>query len=419
MTDPANAPSPVVTPEQLPPLPPHKPRNPRWLISILIIGAMVFAGGYWYFRHYEGAAVQSAAAAPAAPPPVTTAKPLVKRIVEWDEFTGQFEAVDSVEIRARVSGYLESIHFTDGQMVKEGDLLFVIDPRPFEITLTSAQAALNSAEARVNLAKQQLARADKLKKSDFVSQSTFDERTQEMLSAAADAEVARAAIASAKLNLSFTRVLSPMSGRIGNHQVSIGNLITGGDGGGAMALASIVSLDPIHFSFDVSEADFLAYQRAAASGKLTSTRDEQLEVFGHLTDEEEWSLEGRMDFVNNQVDRATGTIRARTVFPNPSHLITPGQFGRVRIPGSDSYDAVLIPDSAILSDQSQKIVMTVREDGTVEPRVVRPGPLIEGLRVIREGLSGDEQIIIDGLLRARAGAKVAPAPGKIEAKAEN
>nr|WP_298689433.1 efflux RND transporter periplasmic adaptor subunit [uncultured Dongia sp.] len=419
MSDQASAPNPYVAPETLPPIPPHPPRNPRWLLTALLIGAVVFGGGYWYFQHYEGAAVQSAAAAPAAPAPVTTAKPLVKEIVEWDEFTGQFEAVDSVEIRARVSGYLESIHFTDGQIVKEGDLLFVIDPRPFEITLTSAQAALNSAQARVDLAKQQLERADKLKKADFVSQSTFDERTQEMLSASADAEVANAAIASAKLNLSFTRVLAPMSGRIGNHKVSVGNLITGGDGGGAMPLASIVSLDPIHFSFDVSEADFLAYQRAAASGRLTSARDEKLKVSAHLTDEKVWSLAGSMDFVNNEVDRTTGTIRARAIFPNAGLLITPGQFGRIRIPGSDLYKAVLIPDSAILSDQSQKIVMIVKADGVVEPRVIRPGPLIEGLRVVREGLTGDDEIVIDGLLRARPGAKVAPTAGKIEAVTAN
>jgi len=385
---------------------------------MVCLGAVVFGGGYYYFQHYQGDMTPAAAAAPAAPLPVTVAKPLVKQITEWDEFTGQFAAVDEVEIRARVSGYLESIHFTDGQLVKQGDLLFVIDPRPFEITLTSATAALNSAQARVDLAKQQLARADKLKKSDFVSQSTFDERQQEMLSASADAEVAKAAIASARLNLSFTHVVAPMSGRIGNHKVSVGNLITGGDGGGAMPLATIVSLDPIHFDFDVSEQDFLAYQRAAASGRLTSARDEKLKVSAHLTDEKDWPLQGRMDFVNNAVDRTTGTIRARAIFPNEKMLITPGQFGRVRIPGSDPYDAVLIPDSAILSDQSQKIVMTVKEDGTVEPRVIRPGPLIEGLRVVREGLTGEEQIVIDGLLRARPGAKVAPSPGKIEAKPE-
>ncbi len=416
MTDPTHAAEPAATPASPAPAVKH---HPRWIIGILLLGAVVFGGGYYYFQHYQGDMTPAAAAAPAAPPPVTVAKPLLKEITEWDEFTGQFAAVDEVEIRARVSGYLESIHFTDGQMVKEGDLLFVIDPRPFEITLTSATAALNSAKARVDLAKQQLARADKLKKSDFVSQSTFDERQQEMLSASADAEVAQAAIASAKLNLSFTRVLAPMSGRIGNHQVSVGNLITGGDGGGAMPLATIVSLDPIHLNFDVSEQDFLAYQRAAASGRLTSTRDHMLQVAAHLTDEKDWSLQGTMDFVNNEVDRTTGTIRARAVFPNEKLLITPGQFGRVRIPGSDPYQAVLIPDSAILSDQSQKIVMAVKADGTVEPRVVRPGPLIDGLRVIREGLTGDDDIVIDGLLRARPGAKVAPSPGKIEAKPEN
>jgi RND family efflux transporter MFP subunit len=415
MTDPTNTSEPAATPA------PHTPprHNARWIIGILCLGAVVFGGGYYFFQHYQGSMAPAAAAAQAAPAPVTVAKPLVKEITEWDEFTGQFAAVDEVEIRARVSGYLESIHFTDGQMVKEGALLFVIDPRPFEITLTSAQAALNSAQARVDLAKQQLARADKLKKSDFVSQSTFDERQQEMLSASADAEVAQAAIASAKLNLSFTRVLAPMSGRIGNHKVSVGNLITGGDGGGAMPLATIVSLDPIHLNFDVSEQDFLAYQRAAASGRLTSARDQKLKVSAHLTDEKDWPLQGSMDFVNNEVDRTTGTIRARAVFPNEKLLITPGQFGRVRIPGSDPYDAVLIPDSAILSDQSQKIVMTVAADGTVAPRVIRPGPLIDGLRVVREGLTGDDQIVIDGLLRARPGAKVAPTPGKIEAKPEN
>ena len=419
MSDPSDTPNPTQPVDSLPPIPQPPPRNPRWFVTTVLIGAVVFGGGYWYFQHYQGNAVQTAAAAPAAPPQVTVAKPLVKEIVEWDEFTGQFAAVDEVDVRARVSGYLESIHFTDGQMVKKDDLLFVIDPRPFEISLTSAQAALNSAKARVDLAKQQLARADKLKKSDFVSQSTFDERLQEMLSASSDAEVASAAIASAKLNLSFTRVTAPMDGRIGNHQVSVGNLITGGDGGGAMQLATIVSLDPIHFSFDVSEADFLAYQRAAASGKLTSARDEKLKVSAHLTDEEAWSLQGSMDFVNNQVDRTTGTIRARAVFPNTELLITPGQFGRVRIPGSDPYNAVLIPDSAILSDQSQKIVLTVDGEGMVGPRVIRPGPEIDGLRVVREGLGAEDQIIIDGLLRARPGTKVSPSQGKIEALAAN
>lgn len=398
---------------------PHPGHHARWLVGTLILGAAVFAGGYWYFQHYQGSVTANVpAAAPAVPPKVTVAKPLKKEITEWDEFTGQFAAVDEVEIRARVSGYLESIHFTDGQIVKKDDLLFVIDPRPFEISLTSAQAALNSAKARVDLAKQQLARADKLKKSDFVSQSTYDQRLQEMLSASSDAEVASAAIASAKLNLDFTKVMAPIAGRIGDHEVSVGNLVTGGESGSTTRLTTIVSLDPIHFTFDMSEADFLAYQRAAASGTLSSTRDDGIEVSAHLVDETDWPLKGRLDFVNNQVDRTTGTIRARAVFPNPDLLITPGQFGRIRIPGSEPYQAIMIPDEAILSDQSQKIVFTVGADGVVKPLVVRPGPLIEGLRVVREGLTGDEDIIIDGLLRARPGAKVTPSAGEIKTKPE-
>ena len=229
---------------------------------------------------------------------------------------------------------------------------------------------------------------------------------------------AEAMVTTAKLDLEFTQIRAPISGRVSDARVTEGNLNTGGTSDPTL-LTTIVSLDPIHLNFDVSEQDFLAYQRAAASGRLTSTRDQMLQVAAHLTDEKDWSLNGTMDFVNNEVDRTTGTIRARAVFPNEKLLITPGQFGRVRIPGSDPYQAVLIPDSAILSDQSQKIVMAVKADGTVEPRVVRPGPLIDGLRVIREGLTGEDDIVIDGLLRARPGAKVAPSPGKIEAKPEN
>lgn len=397
---------------------PMRRRNPWWSVITVMIAALVVGGGYWYAKRQPSAATEAVASA-APPAPVTTAKPLVKEIVEWDEFTGQFAAVDSVELRARVSGYLQSIHFTDGQMVNEGDLLFVIDPRPFEISLASAEAALVSAQARADLAKQQLDRAEKLKQSDFVSQSTFDERLQELQSANADAEVARAAINAVKLNLEYTRIMAPLSGRIGVHEVSIGNLVTGGDAGNTTRLTTLVSLDPIHLTFDVSESDFLAYQRAAAEGRLQSTRDSKLKVAAHLMDEEEWTLNGEMDFVNNEVDRTAGTIRARAIFPNPGRIITPGQFGRIRIPGSDPYNAVLIPDSAILSDQSQKIVMTVAADGTVTPRVIRPGPSYQGLRIVREGLTGEERIIIDGLLRARPGAKVDPQQGEITLSAAN
>jgi len=388
----------------------------RWLLTCAVIAVVVFGGGYWYFQRPPGAGTAPAAAAAMPAPQVTVAKPLKQQIMEWDEFTGQFQAVESVEIRARVSGYLDKIGFQDGQLVKEGDLLFVIDPRPFQITLKSAQSALTSANARLALSKQELERAQTLRKSDFTSQSTLDQRQQEMLSAAADAQVAQSAINAAQLNLDFTQITAPVSGRISEHEVSIGNLVMGGDNSSTTLLTTIVSLDPIRLVFDMPESAFLAYQRRTAEGKLLSTRASGVEVQGHLMDEKDWSLKGTLDFVDNQVNRSSGTIRARALFPNPGLLITPGQFGRVRIPGSEAYQAILIPDSAIVSDQSQKIVMTVAADGTVTPKPIRPGPTYQGLRIVRSGLTGDETIIIDGLLRARAGGKVAAQPGTFALK---
>jgi RND family efflux transporter MFP subunit len=298
-------------------------------------------------------------------------------------------------------------------------MLFVIDPRPFEIALKSAQSALTSANARLALAKQQLGRAETLKQKDFTSQSTLDQRQQEMLSAAADAQVAQAAINSAQLNLDFTHIAAPLDGRIGRHEVSLGNLIMGGDTGETTLLTTIVSLDPIRLVFDMSESDYLAYQRREAEGKMASKRND-LPVEAHLMDEADWTLKGKMDFVNNAVDRSSGTIRARAVFANPGLLITPGQFGRIRITGSEPHEAIIIPDSAIVSDQSNKIVMTVDAEGKVVPKRIRPGPTYRGLRIVREGrskddtLTKDDVIIIDGLLRARAGATVKPEQGKIE-----
>jgi RND family efflux transporter MFP subunit len=382
-------------------------------IGLLAVAA---AGGFYWYQNRAPQSAEPAAGASMPPPQVTVATPVHQEIVEWDEFTGQFAAVEYVELRARVSGYLESIHFEDGQIVKKGDLLFVIDPRPYEIALASAKAQLDDATARGELANRQLSRASKLRQDDFVAASTYDERAQEVAASAAAVEAAKAAIRQAELDLEFTRITAPVDGRIGRHLVSVGNLIADGGGNAATLLATIVSLDPIYFDFDVSETDLLGYQRAAASGRLKSTREGGFEVFAHLPDEEEWTLKGRLDFVDNQVDRATGTIRARAEFPNPSLLITPGQFGRIRIPGSEPYKAIMIPDSALVTDQSNKLVMTVTADGTVVPKQVRPGPGYDplGLRIIREGLEPTDQIIINGLIRARPGAKVTPEPGKIE-----
>ena len=367
------------------------------------------------------AGVSNPTVAQTAPPPpaVTVSQPLQKEITEWDQFTGQFVAVDYVEIRARVAGYLTEIHFQDGQIVKKGDLLFVIDPRPYEATLASVRAQLTQAEAQVDLAKIQLARSAELRRRDYEPASSYDQRASDLKVATAAVEAAKAAIRSAELNVEFTRIVAPITGRISRHQVSIGNLISGGDGGSATPLTTIVSLDPIYFNFDMSEADHLAYQRATAKGKMRSTRDSTIAVSLHLSDEKGWPHEGRLTFVENQVDRTSGTIRARAVFANPDLLFTAGQFGRIRIPGSEPYQALLIPDAALVTDQSRKIVLTVKDDNTVVPKIVRPGPSYGGLRIIREGLLPTDRIIINGLMRARPGAKVTPHPGTIEPEPES
>jgi RND family efflux transporter MFP subunit len=366
---------------------------------------------------FLGTALAAGAAAQTPPPAVTVAAPLQREVVEYDEFTGQFAAVEYVELRSRVSGYLQSHHFEEGQIVKKGDLLFVIDPRPFEAALASARAQLSQAQARIDLAERQLSRAAQLRERDFVAASAYDERLQEQRVAAAAVEITRAAIRTAELDLEFSRILAPVGGRIGRREVSDGNLVSGGAGSGNTLLTTIVSTDPIYFVFDVSEQDFVAYQRAAQSGKLKSTRD-SLPVFARLRDEPDWPREGRLNFVDNQVNRSAGTIRVRAVFPNPDGFLTPGQFGRIRLPGSEPYKALLVPDSAVLTDQSQKIVMTVGADGVVTPKVVRPGPIYDGLRIIRSGLNPDDRVIINGLLRARAGGKVTPQDGEIKGAGE-
>jgi RND family efflux transporter MFP subunit len=385
------------------------------LRSFIIVVALVIlaAGGYWLIAERGGASKGQAAAAPSAPP-VTVSPPLQQEVTEWDEYTGQFAAVDYVEIRARVSGYLQEIHFEDGQLVKKGDLLFLIDPRPYEIALASAKAQVDTANAAIEYTNRELARAAELRQKDFVAQSTYDQRLQQNRNAAASLESGKAAVRDAELNLEFCHITAPVSGRISKHEVSLGNLISGSNGGTTTLLTTIVSLDPVYFNFDMSEADFLSYQRAVAQGKLMSTRDDPVPVEAHLVDETAWTLKGRLNFVDNQVDRSAGTIRARAVFDNPKLFITPGQFGRIRVPGSEPYQALLVPDAALVTDQSRKLLMTVTEDGTVVPKVVRPGPTYEGLRIIRTGIAPTDRIVINGLVRARPGGKVTPQPGKIE-----
>ena len=354
-----------------------------------------------------------------AAPTVTVSAPLQKEIVEWDEFTGQFAAIDFVEIRARVNGYLTEIHFQDGQVVHKGDLLFVIDPRPYEAALASAQAQLAQGQAQVDLATRQLGRSSELLKQGFEPASSTDQRVSDLKVAQASVQAAQAAIQTAQLNVEFTHITAPITGRISNHRVSIGNLVTGGDAGSATSLTTIVSLDPIYFYFDINEAEFLAYQRAIAKGNLQDARAGTIPAELHLTDEQNWPHQGKINFVDNQVDRGSGTIRVRAVFDNPDLLFTAGQFGRIRVPASERYKAILVPDEALVSDQSRKLVMTVNADNVIVPKVVRPGPTHDGLRIIRSGLSPDDKIVIDGLLRARPGAKVTPQPGTITADASS
>jgi RND family efflux transporter MFP subunit len=358
-----------------------------------------------------GTASAEGARAQDAPPAVTVARPLLETIVEWDEFTGRFESSAAVDVRSRVSGYLQSIHFTDGQIVTKDQLLFVVDPRPFEAALDRARAELESARATAELARLDLERARQLVNTSAVARATFDQRQQEKASADAAVGVAEAALRHAALDLEFTRIKSPIEGRISNRRVDVGNLVTGGDS--ATLLTTIVALDPIYFVFDMSETEFSAYQAAAREGRMVDYRAGGADVHLRLPSQQDWPYAGRVDFVDNVVDAATGTLRARAVLTNPDLMLTPGQFGRLRLAGSVPYEAVLVPDQAILSDQARKVVLTVDGEGTVQPRVVRTGPLHLGLRIIREGLDGGETIVTDGLLRARPGGKVTPQPGTI------
>ena len=336
------------------------------------------------------------------PPPVTVAKPLVKEIVEWDEFVGRFDAVSSVEIRARVAGYLETSNFREGGLVKEGDLLFVIDKRPYQAAVNRAQAAVTSAQTRLTFTKADLERTENLTRTGVAAERTLEERRQQAHQAEADFVGARAALEQARLDLGFTEIRAPLSGRIGRRLVTEGNLVRAND----TLLTTVVSLDPIHFYFDVDERSFLAYSRTI--GVRTALGEAKTQVFLGLADEKTLDRPGVLDFADNRLDSQSGTIRLRASLENKELVMAPGLFGRVRIPGSPRYKAVLVPDEAISADQDRRFVMVVADDGTVSPKVIRPGPREDGYRVVRQGLTGEETIVVNGLQRARPGAKVTP-----------
>jgi len=355
------------------------------------------------------------AQAAAAPPPVTVAQPTKRTVTDWDEFTGRFEAVEEVQVRARVGGFVTSVEFRDGAIVHTGDLLYVIDARPFEAVALQSDGQLSDARAKAELAKRELERALVLNQTQAVSDSIVDQRRQTLQAARAAEIQAEGSLKAAQLNIEFTHVIAPITGRASRHLVSAGNLVQGSEGG-ATLLTSIVSLDPIYIYFDVDEATYLKNNKLWFEGRRPSSRDTPNPVQVTLTGETKPSHDGKMDFIDNRLDVSTGTLRSRAVIPNKDLSILPGQFGRVRLIGSSPYEALLLPDTAIATDQSRKIVFVVKDDNTVEAKPVTLGPLDEGLRVIREGLEAEDRVIVNGLQRARVGAKVTPQTAPIGSK---
>jgi RND family efflux transporter MFP subunit len=347
-----------------------------------------------------------------APPEVTVAKPLVRQITDWDEYTGRLAAVESVEIRARVSGYLQSVHFQDGALVKRGDLLFVIDPRPYEAARDEARADLTSARVRLELAVNDLDRARRLFASRAISEEELDARNKEKREADSALEAAQAAEKAAALNLEFARIKAPISGRIGRKLVTVGNLVTS-DGNNATLLTTLVSVDPIHVYFTADERAFLRYTRLAEQGIRPSSRNVANPVRLQLADEQGFPHEGVMDFVDNTVDQATGTMQGRAIFANPRGDLTPGLFGRIQLLGEGPYEALIVPDQAIGTDQAQRLVYVVGEDNAVTPRPVTLGRSLGALRVIRSGLKPTDRVVINGVQRVRPGSAVKPVDGQI------
>lgn len=371
-------------------------------VKIVAASALVAAALY-------GCSPRSEAQAPPAPA-VTVATPLVQTIQDWDEFTGRFEATQDVDVRARVGGYVSAVHFRDGDFVRRGQLLFTLDPRPAQAALASARAALAQANAQLTLARSEYERAQTLLESQAVSQAEADTRRGAVLTAEAAVAAANAGIRARQLDLEFTRVVAPISGRVSDRRVDPGNLIGGGSSAGDI-LTTIVSSAPIYFTFDGSEAVMLKYQRQARNGAAP--------IQVRLQDESTYSRSGSLDFTDNAIDTASGVIRLRAVVPNADGFLKPGMFGQARLAGSGSYQAMLVPDAAVATDQARRIVYVVAADGSVAPKPVVLGPLVDGLRVVRSGLAATDRVIINGVQRIQQpGMKVQPTNGRIQPVAQ-
>jgi RND family efflux transporter MFP subunit len=374
------------------------PKRFRFAVTLSILGAAALAGGC-------GKAGDSAQAPP--PPQVSVAEVLQKKVKDWDEFTGRFQAVETVEIRPRVSGYIDKVAFKEGTLVKSGDLLFVIDPRPYQADYDRAAADLKRYKTALDLARIESVRVQRLRESGAVSQEELDERTSTVAQAEANVAGAQAAVEAAQLNLTFTRVTSPINGRVSRAEVTRGNLVTGGNNGGTL-LSSVVSIDPIYLYFDSDELAYLRYTQMARQSEPASSRDARDPVQVGLANEEGFPHSGYVDFLDNQLNPQTGTIRARAVLENKDGQFTPGLFARVQLLGSGEYTAILIEDRAVNTDQSQKYVLALSPDNKVEYRKVTLGRIIGGLRVVREGLKPGDVIVVNGAQRVHPGMTVTP-----------
>jgi len=370
---------------------------PSLLISTAI--ALTLAG---CARNEAAEAAKAAAAAP--PPQVSVAQVVQRSVDEFDEFTGRFEAIEHVDLRPRVSGYISSVNFVEGKEVKKGEVLFVIDPRPYEAEYKRAKAQLEQARSQLSLAKSERERAVKLVQSHAISQEEFDTRTAGSDQAGANVDAAQAAVDSAELNLTWTRVTAPIDGRISRAQVTAGNFVTSGQ----TMLTTLVSLDPIYVTFDGDEQAYLKYAKQARDGDHASSRGSSNTVLVGLANENGYPHNGVMVFVDNALDPSTGTIRSRAKLDNRDRAFTPGLFARIKLLGRDKYNALLINDSAVGTDQNVKYVFVVGTGNKIEYRPVKLGPVVDGLRVIREGLSQGETIVVNGLQRVRPGAPITP-----------
>ena len=345
--------------------------------------------------------------APPEPPRVTVARPEQREVTDWDEFPARFVAVERVEVRARVSGYLNSYHFSDGQIVRQGDLLFRIDPRPFEAAVAAAEGRVAEARSRSTLAERELERVMSLLRARAASEANLEQRNQAVEGGRANLAEAEAQLRRARLDLEFTAIRSPITGRIGRHQITPGNLVTGGEVGATM-LATIVSIDPIDAAFDIDQATGLRYTRMVMTGARPSSRDTANPVRLALGDEDGFPHHGQVVFVDNEADSGTGTLRLRARFDNPNQVFQPGIFARIRLLSALPYQALLVPDSAIATDQSRRVVYVLGANNQVSMREVKLGTLHDGLRVIREGLGPQDEIVVNGLSRLRAGRPVTP-----------